>query len=168
MESKKGHIGSLVVGGVRYEPVGAVWMYGYGFKKRLREFLGRYGIEAGEEEVKELLNRAYDNMTVKITSQREKYIAVANKFRKKDTHPSYYLHVYQEYTGAPVRAPFGVGTVGGKDRAVSEPVFGKDGFAGGGQIHPEEACIVEVTDKGSEAASADENGCPGSLPDGLS
>src|SRR3990167_3473600 len=123
MESSKSHIGSILAGGGRSVPIGAIWANGRNFKTVVRSFLSRRGISVTDSELQDLLISSYDRMMVKVTSQREKYIAVANRSGKKNTHPSWFLHIYQEHTGSVICAPFGHSSVREKDTEIPEPVF---------------------------------------------
>lgn len=41
-----------------------------------------------------------NSMSVKINCYREKYIAIKNSKRKRDSDPSFFIHVYKTHTGA--------------------------------------------------------------------
>lgn len=41
-----------------------------------------------------------NSLSVKINCYREKYIAIKNSKRKKDSDPSFFIHVYKTHTGA--------------------------------------------------------------------
>ena len=108
-----------------------------------------------EGELQDLLIASYDRMMVKVTSQREKYIAVANRSGKKNTHPSWFLHIYQEHTGSVICAPFGHSSVREKDTEIPEPVFPADGYAGGGQIHDEAESVRGIVKEKGESSVSD-------------
>ena len=109
-------------------PQGAIWVKNYRLRKNISNFISTRNIECPkcrahfQDELTETqeadLNETVVNhvMTVKIKAMREKYIAIYNPKASLSTHPSYFLYVYQAYTGAPSVYPFTDSPAGQTDR----------------------------------------------------
>jgi hypothetical protein len=89
------------------EPVGAMWLCGFGLRKRFIDFLGDKGVEYTSGEVDAVFETRH-TYKVKVNALPQKFIAIENRKRWRDTQPSYFLHTYQTHTGASPLPPWGV------------------------------------------------------------
>ena len=78
---------------------GAIWIHGWRLKRNLERILKEKGITLSEQELNSVFTVGH-TLSVKVNYYREKYIAVANNFKSRDTEPDYFLHVYQTHTGS--------------------------------------------------------------------
>ena len=90
-------------------PLGAVWARNYKLTESLVSYFSEKVHECPscrdtftEKVHKEEINEKIVSHTLifKITSQREKYIAVQNRRKVTNTQPDYFIHLYQADTGA--------------------------------------------------------------------
>lgn len=118
---------------------GAIWVKNFKLRQSVSNFISTRDLECPNcrhhfqldlsEPEEESLNEAIVNhvMTVKIRSMREKYIAIFNPKKSLSTHPDYFLHVYQAFTGAPAVYPFTTKESDGTSRNF-KPDEGQTGF----------------------------------------
>lgn len=128
MSESKGDLGS---------PVGAIWIRGERLKDKVRQIFGEkevecpncqttIGVTISESEVSEVWHMGH-TMAVKVNSQKEKHIAIPNYKKTTKTQPDYFMHVYQENTGATPAAPWGKNTALGAKEEVQEQKLEQDG-----------------------------------------
>jgi hypothetical protein len=91
-------------------PIGAVWVRDRRYRARLREVLGELlgtsGADPAVAEAEFKIAAQTKTLAVKVNALKEKFIAIENKSKSRATQPDFFLHVYQEYTGAAPNAPF--------------------------------------------------------------
>lgn len=99
-------------------PQGAIWVKNFKLRQSVSNFISTRSMECPackchfqadlSEPEEEELNETLVNhiMTVKVKALREKFIAIYNPRQSLSTHPSYFLYVYQAYTGASSVYPF--------------------------------------------------------------
>lgn len=104
------------------ETQGAIWVKNFKLRASISNFLSTRNIECPSchshfqddlsEIEEESLNEAIVNhvLMVKVKALREKFIAIYNPRKSLSTHPDYFLHVYQAYTGAASVSPFAPST----------------------------------------------------------
>ncbi len=127
------------------DPVGAIWIRGWNLRERVKKMFEAHHVQIEESKLDEIFQTNH-TLSVKVTSLREKFIAIENKRKRavecncrvisgkkklcnKCSNPDYFLHIYQEYTGAAPVFPFG------NDTTSSEAQKSEVGSSGQGN-HP--------------------------------
>ncbi len=123
-------------------PVGAVWVRGNKLKNNIRDafinMLNEHQVKFSTDEVDKLLSVSMvpHTLSVKVNTYldegtgerkeiKEKFIAIQNRNKKRDTQPDYFLHTYQTHTGATPEYPWGY--PGSKGTEISVENIGSDG-----------------------------------------
>lgn len=99
-------------------PQGAIWVKNYKLRQSVMNFISTRDVECTKchnhfqadltpREEQELNDTIINQvMIVKITTLREKFIALCNPRKSLSYHPDYFVYCYQAYTGAPKVYPF--------------------------------------------------------------
>lgn len=127
-------------------PVGAIWIRGYNLRERVKKMFEDHNVNITDGKLDEIFQTNH-TLSVKVTALREKFIAIENKRKRavdcscrvisgrkrlcnKCSNPDYFLHVYQEYTGAAPVFPFGNDGSGEKSQTPEVPVLEQNGEVG--------------------------------------